>query len=248
MSEKQRHRIFKGAIVVLVAVLFSCMQPMRSMAAAQTFTYKNAEDARTKALNCMMTCAFSTEWDAKGGSSSSVKLMRWEKTIKIFVAGSPEQDDLDQLDLFIMEIATHCPNMPNIRIVNSEKDANIVIYYGPLDQLSKHVDYYHEGNWGAFSYRYDSTHAMTSGKIGIATDRNTTDSKRHLLREELVGLFGLTNDHNYYTDSILYQEWTTTGQLSEVDWLMLNMLYDPALKCGMDAKEANEILLKKIKA
>lgn len=112
--------------------------------------------------------------------------------------------------------------------------------------MHKHVDDYHEGNWGYFSYTYDSGCRMDSAKIAIATDKNSTASKRHLLREELVGAFGLTNDHELYSDSILYQEWTTVGRLSEVDWLMLNMLYDPDLTCGMDANETYSVLYPKI--
>lgn len=245
--KKAKQFMKKGVIVMLAAAVLLCVRPQQSMAAEPTFTYKDAEDAKLKALDTLMTCAFSSEWDSAGNSSTAIRLMRWEKTIKICVTGSPEKDDLEQLDLFIMEIATHCPNMPNIRIVDNEKDANITIYYGPLDQLSKHVKYYHEGNWGAFSYSR-TNYEVVSGQVGIATDVNTTASKRHLLREELVGLFGLPNDHEDYSDSILYQKWTTVGQLSEVDWLMLNMVYDPDLKCGMEAKEAREILLKKIKA
>ena len=67
-----------------------------------------------------------------------------------------------------------------------------------------------------------------------------------MLREELTGLFGLGNDHELYADSILYQQWTTVGQLSDVDWLMLNMLYDPDLTCGMNATQAYKILMNKI--
>ena len=105
-------------------------------------------------------------------------------------------------------------------------------------------------NAGAYgfgmSYQYNGRHQIISGKIGIATDKNNRDSKRHLLREELTGLLGLTNDHELYADSILYQPWTTVGQLSDVDWLMLNMLYDPDLACGMSATQAYRILLDKI--
>ena len=238
-------RFKRSLFAILVIVLLCCLAPLNVLASAPAFTYQNAQDARMRALDCMMRCAFTQEWDSNGGYDTNCQLRRWEDTIRIYVSGSPANDDLQQLDAFIMEIATHCPNMPNIRIVNNEYDANIVLYYGPLNTLGDHVDYYHEGNWGSFSY-YFTSYIMTSGKVGIATDVNTTDSKRHLLREELIGVFGLTNDHNDYSDSILYQEWTTVGQLSEVDWLMLNMLYDPDLRCGMSADEVYNILYAKI--
>ena len=239
-----RDRIIKQIFAAVLAVFLLFGGCFTSAFAAARFSYSSAEDARLKALECFMTCAFSVEFSGDKNNVSKI-LTRWEETIKICVTGSPSNDDLRQLDRFIMDIATHCPNMPNIRVVKNERDANLTVYYGPLKELSKHLDVYREGNWGAFSYTY-SQGRMISAKVAIATDVNWKESKRHLLMEELVGTFGLTNDHYAYSDSILYQEWTTVGELSEVDWLMLNMLYDPDLSCGMSAKKAYDILRAKI--
>ena len=246
MYRSERHAAAQrfSALLILAVLLF--MIPAGASAADRSFSYTDVQDAQLQALDCLMICCFSVEWSSKGVPNAATKLSRWEGPIRICMTGSPSADDRQQLNQFIMEIATHCPNVPNIHTVNSEQDANVVIYYGPLNTLAQHVDYYHEGNWGSFSYHYNARNVISSGKVGIATDKNSTASKRHLLREELVGLLGLTNDHSIYSDSILYQEWTTTGELSDVDWLMLNMLYDPDLSCGMSAAEARKILLKKI--
>ena len=241
---RPNHIDLKRLAAAVLAVLLLCGCSTGALAASR-FSYSSAEDARLKALDCFMTCAFSVEYSGNRNNVSKT-LTRWEKTIKICVTGSPSNDDLRQLDKFIMDIATHCPNMPNIRVVKNEWEANLTVYYGPLKELGKHLDMYREGNWGAFSYTYSGGGQMTSAKVAIATDVNWTESKRHLLMEELVGTFGLTNDHYAYTDSILYQEWTTVGELSEVDWLMLNMLYDPDLKCGISAQKAYDILRAKI--
>ena len=232
--------------LLLVGVIVLGMAPAAS-ASSFAYSYSDVESARRLALDCLMTCGFSQEYGANGENGQGTVLTRWEDTIKIHVSGSPSQSDLSELDEFIMECATHCPNMPNIRLVNSDDQANVTIWYGPLDQLQYHSEYYVEGNWGYFSY-WSRQHQMSRGEIVIATDVNTTDSKNHLLREELMGVFGLTNDQSVYSDSILYTEWTTTQELSDVDWLMLNMLYDPDLSTGMSGQEARGILERKIAA
>lgn len=246
---KKRHLSWRFSFRLLSALfvltLLICAVPVRPAFADRNFSYTDVQDARLKALDCLMICGFTVEWNDAGTANAATTLTRWETPIRIFVTGSPSSDDLDQLNKFIMELATHCPNLPNISLVDSEREANVVFYYGPLDTLARHVDYYHEG-WGSFSYQYNGRHQIISGKIGIATDKNNRDSKRHLLREELTGLLGLTNDHDLYADSILYQPWTTVSQLSDVDWLMLNMLYDPDLACGMSATQAYRVLLDKI--
>ena len=252
MKEVHYMKAFMSAVrktlpLLLVGVIMLGLTPAAS-ASSFAYSYSNVEQARRLALDCLMTCGFSQEYGVNGVNGQGTLLTRWEDTIKIHVSGSPSQSDLSELDEFIMECATHCPNMPNIRLVDSENQANVTIWYGPLDQLQYHSEYYVEGNWGFFSYWYNGQYQMSRGEIVIATDVNTTDSKNHLLREELMGVFGLTNDQSVYSDSILYTEWTTTQELSDVDWLMLNMLYDPDLAAGMSAREARGILEGKIAA
>ena len=246
MYHSDRHPAARYLSALLALAFLLLIAPVSHSLADHPFSYTDAQDARLQALDCLMICGFSVEWSNNGTPNAASRLSRWEGPIRICLTGSPSSDDRKQLNQFIMEIATHCPNVPNIRLTDSEQDADITVYYGPLNTLSQHVDFYQEGNWGMFSYYYNSRHVIYSGKVGIATDKNNTASKRHLLREELIGVLGLTNDHSIYSDSILYQEWTTTGQLSDVDWLMLNMLYDPDLSCNMTAAEARSILLGKI--
>ena len=62
------------------------------------------------------------------------------------------------------------------------------------------------------------------------------------MKEELVGALGLPGDHMMYSDSILYDPWTTVQDLSDVDWRMLNLLYSPALSPGMTEEEARDAL------
>ena len=235
-----------AAFALAAAVLLTI--PAAGDAAGRKFSCSNADEARQLALDCLMTCGFSTEYASDGTQGKASNLTRWKDSINIYVCGSPKQQDLAELDKFIMECATHCPNMPNIRVVNSEKKANITLWYGPLKEMKDHSALYVEGNWGFFSYWTDGEGNITRAEIAIASDVNTQASKNHLLREELVGAFGLSNDHFVFSDSILYGEWTTTPQLSDVDWLMLNMLYDRDLKPGMSAAQAREILEKKIAA
>ena len=98
-----------------------------------------------------------------------------------------------------------------------------------------------------FCYTY-TNYTIHSGEIAIATDVTNQKQRNHLMREELIGLLGLRNDHELYKDSILYQAWTETQTLSEVDWLMMNMLYHPDLTPGMSLNTACDILYRLITA
>lgn len=196
-------------------------------ARAEVFAPTDAADALQTALELCKTCAFAAEF---GGAH---KLARWEEPIRIFVGGSPTRADRETIEDFILQLAYRVPTMPNVTVVGNRADANMFIWYGPLDEMSQHVTNYPEGNWGAFTYWYRS-YRMVKAEIGIASDVTNQRERNHLVMEEIVGALGLTNDHEVFSDSILYQRWTTTQELSEVDWLMLNMIYHPDVAPGWD--------------
>ena len=215
--------------------------------AASEFRYSSPEEAKYLALDCLMRCGFSSEYNPDGSLDSSRDLVRWTNTIKLYVGGQPTTEDMKQLDDFIMEIATHCPNVPNIRRVSDPGSANITLYYCPLDEMGNYVSNYVENNWGFFYFWYNGSGSIYKAELAIASDVNSPESKVHLMKEELVGALGLSNDHYQYSDSILYGEWTTTQELSDLDWLMLNMYYDPELPLFAGASHAYNLLEAKIR-
>ena len=73
-------------------------------------------------------------------------------------------------------------------------------------------------------------------KIAIATDVTNQEERNHLIMEEFINGIGLSNDHNRYANSIVYQPWTTVQQVSELDWIMLNMIYHPDVHAGVTSK------------
>ena len=205
--------------------------------AAVRFNPSSASERKALGIECFRHCAFGSEYRL-----STMLLSRWEEDIRIYADGSPKDQDMEALDGFIEECTSRCENMPPMYRVSSKSQANVVIYYGPLESLDEHVTDYVKGNWGYFSYWYTWRLRRNKAEIGIATDVTSQKQRNHLMKEELIGALGLSNDHNLYTDSILYAPWTETQELSDVDWMMMNMLYHKDLSCGMSAKEACRIL------
>ena len=218
-----------------------CIALMLSFAAnAEVFSASTAYEARTKALAVFDTCAFSVEYP--GENSSQGHLTRWDSTIRIYIGGSPSFQDTRLIQDFIMELQLRVPMMPNIILVNRAQDSNMQIYFVRLDQMATYVPGYVSGNWGMLHFSYTNWR-ITDAQIGIATDVTNQYQRNHLIMEEIVGALGLTNDHYYYEDSIVYQPWTTVQQLSDVDWIMLNMLYSPLTYPGMQKQELHETFM-----
>jgi len=50
------------------------------------------------------------------------------------------------------------------------------------------------------------------------------------------------SDTTLREDSIVYQYGSEITQLSDVDWAILKLLYDPAMECGMDREACAAVL------
>lgn len=201
------------------------------------FRFPDEKTASRKALELFHLCAFYPEY----GPKEEQRLTRWETEIRIWAGGAPTREDLRVLDAFIGELTEKVPGLPGIRRVRQDTQSNMRIWFVPGYLLPFYIEGYVEGNWGFFHTEHPGDR-IVSGRIGVAADLTEQEERTHLILEELVGALGLPGDHTLYTDSILYDRWTVTHALSEVDWRMLNMLYHPAVSPGMSWPEAQKAL------
>ncbi len=220
------------AVIVLLLLLLS------SSALADTpFRYTDEKTASRKALELFHLCAFFPEY----GPVKEQPLTRWENEIRIWAGGSPTREDLQVLDDFIAQLQERVPGLPDIRRVRQDTQSDIRIWFVPGYMLPHYVKDYVDGNWGFFHTEHPDGR-IVSARIGIAADLTEQEDRDHLILEELVGALGLPGDHTLYTDSILYDGWTLSPALGDVDWRMLNMLYDSAVRPGMSWPEAQKAL------
>ena len=221
-----------AGLMVLLLVLICSVSP-----ADTVFSFSDEKTATRKALELFRLCAFYPEY----GSGKEEPLSRWEEEIRIWAGGGPSREDLRNLDVFLTELSEKVPGLPSVRRVRQDTDANIRLWFVPEYMLRYYLEEYVEGNKGFFHYK-QTKNRITSARIGIASDTTEQEERNHLILEELVGALGLPGDHTLYSDSILYDRWTLTPSLSEVDWRMLNFLYSPAVSPGMSWAEAQQAL------
>ena len=228
-------RRLRSALCLLLCLL--ALTP--AARAASAFKPKNALEGKRQALELLAVSGFQSEY---GKGEAGQNLTRWQKPIRIWVGGTPTGKDLNELDSFLMQLSFRVPGLPAISRVKTEEEANIRIYFVKYQNMPRYVQNFQSGSWGFFSY-YENKGVIYKADIAIARDKASQNARYHILKEELTGALGLPNDHLVYTDSILYQKYTVTRQLSEVDWLMLNMLYSPVTRPGMTWSEAEDALI-----
>lgn len=220
------------ACVLALMLLFSACAEL-------TFNPQNAVDGKCRALGVFLECGFSAEYGDSTGC-----LQRWEDPIVIYVSGRPTAEDRRQLDDFLMELSFRVPTLPPIRLTDDGSQANVEMFFMTEDEIPQYVPEYIQGNRG-FVYCYYTDNIFTSARIAVETGSTSQAERNHIIREELVNGMGLLNDHMLYSDSVIYQSYNN-NMPTEMDWLMLNMVYSPLLWPGVSRAQAEEILLAEI--
>lgn len=118
------------------------------------------------------------------------------------------------------------------------------------------IDFYNESDFythmghiasssadGAVQYWYDTDlNFIYEGCIGYRTDMDE-DVRESVLVEEVINMLGIT-DTETREDSITYQYSSSNAKLSEMDWIIVKLLYNENIQPSMNAEECHEIIKK----
>lgn len=105
------------------------------------------------------------------------------------------------------------------------------------EQAKKYLDDYYAN--GFCNIAYDNTLGrIINGYAYFKTEYENSTEMKHAVLEELVQLMGLANDSMKYTDSIFYTNYSSVTTLSDIDKLMLELLYSDSIKPNMLPNDA----------
>jgi len=155
------------------------------------------------------------------------KITKWDKDIKMYLDGYYTNQDLINVKSLITELNTLIGSI-KITIVKNKSEANSIVYFGDFNNFNSKYVYnqlqYVSCNGYCLIYSYSGTIIIDNVKIFIRNDVSSLD-KKHAIIEEITQSLGLANDSWTYEDSIFYEGYTTTQQLSKIDKEVIRMLY-----------------------
>ena len=176
------------------------------------------------------------------GAGDTTLVQKWTDPIRFRICGDPTDEDRAVLaDLFAQ--LNEIPGFPGIYEAQEGETPNLTLYFQSKEDFER--DFASVIGWeeadGAmqFSY-YIATNVIFEGRIGYRTDISQ-QLRNSVLVEEVINLLGIS-DTVLRSDSIVYQYGSDATGLSDVDWAILKLLYDPEIQCGMNAEECREVL------
>ena len=161
-------------------------------------------------------------------------VQKWITPIYYRIYGYPTDEDLEVLTALFAQL-NEVPGFPGIYPAVDGFPENLSLSFLNEDEF-----YYNfsdivggQDSYGAVQFwYYIDTNDIYSARIGYRTDIDQ-ESRNSVLIEEIVNMLGFT-DTEVREDSIVYQYSNENLEMSDVDWVLMKLLYNPAIECGMD--------------
>ncbi len=173
-----------------------------------------------------------------GGDSGVVQ--KWMQPIRYKVHGDATDKDMAALADTAAQLNA-IPGFPGLVEAQEDWETMLPIYFcdGPelVDRMGSNFT---EDNWGATTFWYEEN-MIYDAIICVRSDIDQF-SRNSIIIEEIYNTLGPVQDTEYRTDSVIYQYSNDNQAMSEVDVLLLRLLYHPDMLCGMNAAECETVI------
>lgn len=175
------------------------------------------------------------------GNSDVSVIQKWQDTIYYSVEGEPTQRDMEVLEQFCSWL-NEMPGFPGIERTETTEAAGLRIHFCPKEEITQILgDNFANSDGGVTIWWYLSNNQIYEGTICYATDIEQY-IRNSVILEEIYNGLGPLQDTILREDSIVYSGFSTPQSLSEIDQLILKLLYHPDIRGGMDAAQCEVVI------
>lgn len=172
------------------------------------------------------------------GNASLVQ--KWDTPIYCRIHGTMTDEDRQTLERFVQQI-NEIEGFPGFYITEDLDRVNLNMYFCDQAQLLNIMGSDFSGDDGAVTFWYDGFNAIYNENICIRTDL-TQNVRNSVIQEEIYNGLGPVQDTQLRQDSLIYTGYSQPQEPTQIDMLLLKLLYHPDIECGMDAEECAEVI------
>ncbi|MBQ5671406.1 MAG: S-layer homology domain-containing protein, partial [Oscillospiraceae bacterium] len=173
------------------------------------------------------------------GDGDPSRVQEWTAPIYYMIHGSPTEADLVKLREFVAWLNT-VEGFPGMYETDDFSKINLDIYFCDFQDMIDHLgdNFYGADGGVTFWYEYDEIYDAT---ICYRTDIGQY-VRNSVILEEIYNGLGPVQDTWLRTDSIIYAGYSEPQTLTEIDELILKLLYHPDIKCGMNRAACEAVI------
>lgn len=166
---------------------------------------------------------------------------KWVTPITYYVDGDPTDEDLRVLNDLVAQLNS-IDHFPGMVPAENPYSAVLPIHFCTKQEMNDMMSFSAQENLdGAVTFWYNSAQEITNATICVRTDLDQ-QLRNSVIAEEIYNGLGPIQDTVLREDSIIYQYGSDIQTLSEMDLLILKLLYHPQIKCGMTAPQCESVI------
>lgn len=178
--------------------------------------------------------------DAEFVNSGNARLIqKWISPIQYQIMGEPTEQDMEVLNHFTAWLNS-IEGFPGISPAKSPLTANLRIHFCSQKEMVSLMGDRFTNTDGAVTFWYTDD-IIYDAIICYRTDVSQF-VRNSVILEEIYNGLGPIQDTNLRPDSIIYSGFSTPQNLTDVDELILKLLYHPQIQCGMDAAQCEAVI------
>lgn len=167
-------------------------------------------------------------------------IQKWAEPIYYQINGDPTEEDMVTFTSFTDWLNT-MEGFPGIYPTENAATANLNIHFCSYQQMLSILGDYFQNCDGGVSFWYYYNNEIYNEIICYRTDLGQR-LRNSVILEEIYNGLGPIQDSVLREDSIIYSGFSAPQKLTEIDELILRLLYHPDIKCGMNAQDCEAII------
>ncbi len=178
--------------------------------------------------------------ETNGGVAETSLIQKWDHPINYRIEGMPNRQDAQNLNNLAKQLNA-IEGFPGIQAAKG-LDQNLTIYFLKEEEFKTQFAHVMEGKtaYGVVQVWHNDSNGLYSARIGYSQGASQ-ELRDLLIPEKIVELLGVS--------AVTVQREVTTGKkpttiidLSELDWSVIKLLYNPRIHNGMNADECEMII------
>ena len=175
-------------------------------------------------------------------SGDATLLQKWTVPIRYSLHGTYTEADLATLNSFAQWLNT-IEGFPGIAEARKSEVANLQMHFCTPLEMTELMGSQCTNMDGTVTFWYNMDNEIYDAIICCLNSHGQT-LRNSVILEELYNGLGPIQDTSLRPDSLIYAEFSEPQELSEIDKLILQLLYHPDMKCGMDSVQCEEVIRK----
>ena len=172
-------------------------------------------------------------------SGSPDLLQKWVNPIAYSIQGTATEKDMEVLEGFAAWLNT-IEGFPGMFQAEGFYQADLNIHFCTREDMVNILGENYEGCDGGVMFWYDYNEIYTATICYV--DDLDQYVRNSVILEEIYNGLGPVQDSDLRPDSLIYSGYSTPQELTEIDELILKLLYHPDMVCGMNAQECEAVI------